>query len=733
MPSKELTIFRVHMKEALAAATKGEGELAILYQEVANDVIAKVHERGDKATALELEKEIDDAFTRTAFKRIKIVKASIEKGAQLGPKASKKTMRAAYGGEVARASVRTSKKAATEAANRIAGRTTVDGVALTKRMRRVDKEIAGEMAREVDKGIRQKKGILGAARQIEKLDPREVQLPKYIQKVRDAAKAGNVDALKRVTARYTRYVDSLGEIQPDMTKAASKYSLRTATKRFMRDVEKAGMSGVDKIVDRYVKDKAAFRANTIARHETVEAFRRSYIEQSKNKPGVVGMRWRTSPTRHPIADECDVYANQNAYELGPGVYPADKVPSHPHPNCLCSVTVVLDKDHFKRGKAENDNAVPPALKDTKSPDAIGWLRANDAIAAKILGSTRHALMKQGVNVLDAEGKPLLVRELFGAQRQKMAIGAPRFTPPTPPRKPTRTKPVAPKKVVTQEAAPSPRPPPLPKPPSPLPKPAPAPQPSELPLPVGQAAPGVELAEKKFNAMLTDAISTLPQDHEGALPKVFQEFTHKIAKDVRHALALAPTRSLKAIAVLTKAEGGTSIGRMEWDGTMKLGVSADNTTNFRTVVHETVHTLGGVREGGYQGVASFIEEASTEELTDAYFGGTWRSIHQGTMPALDDTEAAYQAWKADRPQFVGEGTYRGYRGRILSVVSAATGERDADALVSHVRSAMHAWKRQAYDDPATAARAFVDALGPKTEAERRFYERALIEDLDWGRK
>jgi hypothetical protein len=334
MPSKELTIFRLHMKDALLAAQKGEGELAILYQEVANDVTAKVEARGDKVTALELQADIDEAFQKTAFKRIKIVKASIENGAKLGPKASKETMRAAYGEEVARAQVRSSKKAFEEAANRIAGKTAVDGVAVSKRMRKVDKQVSAEMAREVERGIRQKKGILGAARKIEKLDPRAVRLPKYLQEVEAAARAGNVDGLKKLTAQYTRYAEGLGEVQADLTRKASKYSLRTATQRFLKDVEKSGADGVDKIVQKYVTEKAAFRANLIARHETVEAFRRSYIEQSKNKPGVVGMAWKISPTRHGNADECDVYANQNAYKLGPGVYPADKVPKHPHPACI---------------------------------------------------------------------------------------------------------------------------------------------------------------------------------------------------------------------------------------------------------------------------------------------------------------------------------------------------------------------------------------------------------------
>lgn len=412
MASRELTIFRVHMREALLAARRGEGELAVLYQEVANDVTAKVRARGDRVTAPVLQADIDEAFERTVFKRVRIVIASIESGAKLGPRASKQTMRAAYGEEVTRSQVRSSPRALKQAADRIAGKVTVDKLALTKRLRRVDREVSAEMAREVERGVRQKKGILGAARAIEKLDPREVQLPKYLQDVEAAARAGNIDELKMLTKRYRSRVEKLlGEIQADGTRIASKYSLRTATQRFLKDIEKAGPQGIDKVVESYVVRRAAFRANTIARHETVEAFRRSYIEQSKNKPGVIGMQWRLSPTRHPVPDECDIYANQNAYELGPGVYPADKVPHHPHPGCLCTITAVLDRKHFQRAESERGK-VPAELRDARSPDAVGWLQANEAAAAKILGPTRHALMKQGINVLDAEGKPLLVRELL---------------------------------------------------------------------------------------------------------------------------------------------------------------------------------------------------------------------------------------------------------------------------------------------------------------------------------
>ena len=413
MPSKELTIFRVHMSEAIAAARRGETELAALYREVDALVRTTLRGRADHLTAPEIQQYVDEAFEKTLFKRLKSVRVSIETGAKLGPKASRKTMRAVYGEEVARAQVRASPKALTQAADRIAGRVTVDQVSLTRRMRRVDRAVSAEMAREVEAGVRQKKGILGAARKIEKLDPREVRLPQYLQQVEDAARAGNLPELKQLTKRYAAHAKTmLGELQADGTRRASKYSLRSATARFVKDIEQAGPKGIDKVVKQYITEKAAFRANLIARHETVEAFRRSYIEQSKNKPGVVGMQWRLSPTRHPVPDECDIYANQNAHELGPGVYPADRVPRHPHPACLCSITVVLDKQHFSRQRADNDNAIPDELRDRKSPGAIGWLKQNDQVAAKILGPTRHALMKQGVTVLHPDGKPRLVRDLL---------------------------------------------------------------------------------------------------------------------------------------------------------------------------------------------------------------------------------------------------------------------------------------------------------------------------------
>jgi hypothetical protein len=408
--STALRLYRKRLREVLASIAAGERDLRSIHAQISAEIIAKLRTTADNANALQLEQLFAAEFERTAFKRVRLTKALIEQGAKAGPKAMRETLREAFGDELAPAQVRTSAKALKQAGERIAGRVTVDGVSQSKRIRRVDRETAQEMAGEVQRGIRQRKGILGAARKIEKLDRRPTQLPQYLADLESAARSGNVSEVKALAKRYLERVKRMGEWQPDGTFKASKYSLRSATQRFVRDVQKASSQGIDKIVQQYVTEKAAWRANVIARHETVSAFRQSYVEQAKGKPGVVAMQWRLSG-RHPRKDECDLFANQNAYGLGPGVYPSDKLPKHPHPMCLCAITSVMDRKHFQRAESERGK-FPDDMRDEKSPDAVGWLHQNDAAARAILGPTRYELFKSGTNVLDAEGRPRLVRELL---------------------------------------------------------------------------------------------------------------------------------------------------------------------------------------------------------------------------------------------------------------------------------------------------------------------------------
>lgn len=60
-------------------------------------------------------------------------------------------------------------------------------------------------------------------------------------------------------------------------------------------------------------------------------------------PAVELVQWRLSSRHDALAsspDSCDVLARADLYGFGAGLYHPKTVPSHPHPNCECSVEVV---------------------------------------------------------------------------------------------------------------------------------------------------------------------------------------------------------------------------------------------------------------------------------------------------------------------------------------------------------------------------------------------------------
>lgn len=84
----------------------------------------------------------------------------------------------------------------------------------------------------------------------------------------------------------------------------------------------------------------SYAAMRLARTELNNAFHERQIAIAQNKPWVEGVRWNLSGS-HPKADLCDVYAHDDAFGLGSGVFPPNDVPSKPHPHCLCFMTYEL--------------------------------------------------------------------------------------------------------------------------------------------------------------------------------------------------------------------------------------------------------------------------------------------------------------------------------------------------------------------------------------------------------
>lgn len=407
-------IYRARLAEALEAARKGEGELAAAYKRISGRIKARVSKSLDDVTVFAIQREIDAAFEAEFAKRVGAVERAIASGRGPARSAARETLERATRG-VAKAKVNASLETVQAASVRLAERTNARPyVPVSSRIRRWDQDLGAAMAREIDAGIKEGRGILGAAKKIQAVDVGfDARLPQYLQEVERAARAGAIPELKALTSGYLKHVkEKLGEIQPDGSLRASAYSLRGPTSRFLRDIEKARGEGIDKVVTRYVEDRAQYQARLIARHETVEAYREQYIRETRDKPGVVGYRWTLSG-RHPRPDECDLFANQNAFDMGPGVYPPDEIPRR-HPACICSISAVTDADVA-------NGAAPKA--DTSSPGAVEWMKRNEGLAEKILGPTRWAAFKDGQNVLDATGKPLLVRDL--GRPSIRAVKAPR--------------------------------------------------------------------------------------------------------------------------------------------------------------------------------------------------------------------------------------------------------------------------------------------------------------------
>jgi hypothetical protein len=126
-------------------------------------------------------------------------------------------------------------------------------------------------------------------------------------------------------------------------------------------------------------------ARRISRSEMASAYHEADVEASRRSPSVKGVRWTLS-SAHPQTDECDVLAEQDAYGLGPGIYPPDKVPSLPHPNCKCSTRMELwDPSEFGN---ELDTGDPDLPTESQIADMLGE-DATEAQKQRVLENARN--------------------------------------------------------------------------------------------------------------------------------------------------------------------------------------------------------------------------------------------------------------------------------------------------------------------------------------------------------
>lgn len=176
-------------------------------------------------------------------------------------------------------------------------------------------------------------------------------------------------------------------------------ALRVAYYQALQAVQdNAGVAAIEKKLSVAVREKMRFNANRIAQTEIQRAWMMGQAREIMEDEDVKVVRFALSSS-HPTPDICDVFAKQDAYGLGAGLYPKGKAPIPPlHPFCRCRLESKYKlKDN---GATKNKNAQKELMASIAKQDK--------ELAAKIAGSKRKldAMLKgESLESLYNENKP----------------------------------------------------------------------------------------------------------------------------------------------------------------------------------------------------------------------------------------------------------------------------------------------------------------------------------------
>lgn len=608
------------------------------------------------------------------------------------------------------------------------------------------------MRQVIEGSLRAGETVTRTAERLLDADLPAVELPQYVRELVAAAKfprgPGDVNLYEQAVARWSSTIERLGQGAGE----AGAFTIRSATQRLVDELRTAKPEQLDRIVNRWVLERARYQARVVGRHESVEAFRDAELDAFRDQPWVKGVRWTLSPA-HPRPDICDLLANQDLHGLGPGGYPLDAVPER-HTSCLCQLSPITDDAHFDRelAKAKGEPEPPRGWESGQRVTGDEWLRQqSESMRVAVAGRTRARLIMQGRSVMDGDGrfKPVyqLLRRpkpdihrgptvdasgIVKADRESMVRPFPALPgKATKATKPTRTpkpKNRAPKPQTASQ-----------RPTKPAPAPPPAPPPPQLLPQYGRAAPAAEALRRDMEARLRDVRQTVPlvQDrYEGTLPQSLVDHVHGTALEIQRTFGIQQTRPITAVTTLnrgsrhfTEATGGL----MKWDGEMQLRIRPrDGANDIREVViHEAIHTMGGTSGPAYRGAAAALEEIATEELTQSFVGGTTTVFHTDPAISMADVDAAVARAEVLPTALVRvRGAYPELRERFYAVVASATGEKDAERLSMLVRGALRRWKTRVYATEQEAVEGMLDALQPSSPNQREFYRRLISDGAAW---
>lgn len=166
------------------------------------------------------------------------------------------------------------------------------------------------------------------------------------RQLREAGRAG-VDSLisreENIKGLSDRIYKNIAWTTNQVTKAIQVNLIRGVSAKEFAD-------NVANLFKPNVRGGVSYAAMRLARSEINNAFHFTSIRYTREMPWVNGYKWNLSGThssRMPQGDVCNDYAHIDHEGLGPGNYSKRSVPSKPHPQCLCFITIItMDNAQF---------------------------------------------------------------------------------------------------------------------------------------------------------------------------------------------------------------------------------------------------------------------------------------------------------------------------------------------------------------------------------------------------
>lgn len=164
----------------------------------------------------------------------------------------------------------------------------------------------------------------------------------------EAFRQGEIKRARRnIQSTITRVLSTERKLSQRLysSKALAKGQLnRTINAHLARGSSAAQMSkDIRQFVNPNSPGGVSYISKRLARTEINNAFHAQGIADMQDRPWVNQAYWKLSKS-HPVRqppDQCDTYARVE-------LFPADKIPAKPHPNCLCYVIPkLMDEKEFR--------------------------------------------------------------------------------------------------------------------------------------------------------------------------------------------------------------------------------------------------------------------------------------------------------------------------------------------------------------------------------------------------